>query len=1537
MENTRLTIPRLAAATVLLAAFPTVAQQDESRVFFSVSSDRTYGPRDTPKIQMWGQGINKLDFRLYRVNDPIEFFRNLKDDHRFGGNMAQSKKRSRIERFRRWKLAQRERVTTLVRAQFTRDSRQQIRANYLAKQEAPSPAPKVTSYAELPVLNQQQLVSSWTQPFNPKNRWESLSVPIPTKGKGLYLVEATNGPLFAYTIVSVTEMAIITKSSPGRLLARVVDRNSGAPMAQAPVIVFASDKEKRYVDAKTDAGGFIEAKVTDERPESALVLARVKDDFAAVSMYGGNLGSGGDDNLMAYIYTDRPIYRPGHKVHYRAVVRHRGPAGYKIPSSAVTVDIDDPEGKKVHQGAPKLSQFGSVEGTFDLPEGAALGTYLMQVRVGELYQSGNFKVEEYKKPEYDVRVTPKVKRVLQGNEVQVEIESKYFYGEPVAGANVKYVAHRSRHWSWFYADEEDDDSSAPDDSPFAQREQVLEQEGKLDENGKLTVSIPTDRAEFDLSYRIEARVTDAAGREIPGAGFVVATVGPYRIDISPERYVYEPGALATFKLEARDYDGTAVPNAKIDLDLGPYSWERRSHEVTGRGQAVTGADGRGSVQMRVPSGSLRAVARVRTADGRVISDSCYVWVSGGTSWWGGNGAKDIKLVADKKSYKPGETARILVAAAPGMHLWITAEGAAVHTSKFVTMKESTEMVDIPIANHYTPNFFVEAVAIKDHEMWSGNVMVKVPPAEHKLDVEITPSKKEFKPGEPASYSLLAKDWKGAPVQAEFSVGVVDEAIYSVEPDTTKDPVSFFYGREWNRVNTETSLQYSFHGEAGKRRMQLARVRPFSARAQLKPERLVQPKVRKVFPDTAFWAASVRTDSAGRAQVKLDFPDSLTTWRATARGVTTDTKLGAAINRVIVRKNLMTRLAVPRFFRQGDEMTIGVIAQNYLASDKKVRISLEAKGLEIVNGGQQDVLVPSKGTTTVDYRVKVPAGREALILAKALSDEESDAMELTLPVIPYGVKMGIARSGAMTSNGEASAEIDFPADADAATRAIDISAAPTVAGTLFDALEYLTSFPYGCTEQTMSSFLPNVIVSQATKALGLKTRVDQNSLDKKIEAGMQRLYDFQHDDGGWGWWKEDQSDYFMTAYVVAGLSQARDAGQRVELDRIRNGVRWLSNQKRSANTAPDRHAYAAYAVSLAGQPNKGLADSLHADRAGLNPSSLAMLGLALDRAKDPRAAEIAELVEKAAKTNEAEAWWPVERDYCLDIFEDASPEATAFAVKLLSSQRPNSPLLPKAAFWLVNHRRGGYYWNSTKQTAMVIHGLTDYMKVSGELKPNVAFLVYVNDRQVLSRKFSADDPLAPATIRLSGGELAAGRNKVRIVRSGEGRVYWSANAHYYSTSSKLAEQGKSPLSIDRNYFRMVSTRNGDKIVYDLQPFDGNAKQGDLIAVKLDVIGNDGRYLLVEDPIPAGTEIVPRDDLYEFRSKPDWWAYWFTRREYRDDRAAFFHSYLRTGSVTDYYLLRVVNPGKFRVSPARVEPMYQPQFFATSNGADWEVGK
>jgi len=333
---------------------------------------------------------------------------------------------------------------------------------------------------------------------------------------------------------------------------------------------------------------------------------------------------------------------------------------------------------------------------------------------------------------------------------------------------------------------------------------------------------------------------------------------------------------------------------------------------------------------------------------------------------------------------------------------------------------------------------------------------------------------------------------------------------------------------------------------------------------------------------------------------------------------------------------------------------------------------------------------------------------------------------------------------------------------------------------------------------------------------------------------------------------------------------------------------------------------------------------------MSPYGTAVLGLAMKQAGDPLYDALAAALESSAKTDGAQAWWESRRDYLLDFSTDASVEATAFVVKFLSQARPRSPLLPQAALYLVSHRDQGYYWTSTKQTAMVIFGLIDYVRLGDELKPDFTAEVYVGDRKVISRRFtSADALLPPLVVNLPEGQVAPGKNAIRVTKNGTGRLYWSARAEYYSADRRALNNGSLQLSLTREYFRLTPTQRGDKVVYQMQPMPETVQVGDVIAVRLTAGGGDWRYLMIEDPLPAGAEAITRDDLYELDQKPDWWSRWFTERQLHDNRATFFQTWFSRGQHEYVYLLKIVNPGAFRVSPARAEPMYQPGYLATTD--------
>jgi hypothetical protein len=1527
--------------TLLVAAAAAGLGQGENEPYFALSSGRTFGSGEKPRVSVSAWKVDSLEFRVYRIDDPVQFFEQIESPHEFGGRApSPPHERTLLERFHLWKRGVRADIRRSLRAQFTESPG--ARFERIFPRQA-TPVSKGVHYAEAPLLNPRQLVLSFVQPVRSRGRWNAADVEIGVREKGVYLVEAVRGELRAYTVLMVSDIVLITKTGGGRVVNMVVDRNTGEPVSGADVLMLGRDARKG--EAATDADGVAEMRVADAHPNDVRIVARRGADFAVntLSEYAFTLVS---DRWVGYIYTDRPVYRPGHTVHFKGILRVREAAGYEVPAGrAVQVRIQDAEQKPIYQKTLTTTATGAIHDELALPAAAPLGYYYISVNAGKFVAGGNFEVEEYRKPEYEVRVTPSKARVLEGETVPATIDARYYFGEPVNGASVKWAVYRDRYWPfWFDADEEDEfqpGGDGGDDSGDA-GDQLNQGEGRLDADGKLAIQLQTSVSgkRLDYRYRIEARVTDQAKREITGKGYVTATYGSFLVNAQPERYFYAPGSKAAIAVQARDYDNNPI-RTHVKVELRTWAPRHPDGEVKAAAEIDTGADGNGTAQLDIPAqgGSYRVRASAHTPEGREVEDFAYLWVSGSPGWGPEPGANRItQIVPDKKTYRAGDTARLLIVAGrPNAAVYVTVEGRDLRQWKLLRARDSTAQFELPITADDEPGITVTAASVQDGALLAGQKYLRIPPVEHKLNVQISTDKPQYLPAQSADYSIEATDGAGRPAPgAEFSLGVVDEAIYAIRRDSTGDILNFFFGREWNRVNTEYSLNYFFHGEAGKRRMRLAEVRPASHLAQLKPERLAEPKIRKAFPDTAFWAADVVTGADGRARAKVEFPDSLTTWRATARGATPDTKVGSATLKTIVRKNLILRLAAPRFFVQGDEVAISAIVHNYLTETKTARVSLELAGLDVLEGKTTDVQIPSRAEAHVEWRVRARQVREAKIVGKALTDEESDALEVTLPVNVPGVKLAVTRGGTIPGGGAAAFDLAFPAAVEPGSRALSIRVSPSIVGSLFGALEYLTSFPYGCVEQTMSSFLPNITVAQAVRDLGLKTELDQGALQDKIHAGLDRLYGFQHEDGGWGWWETDESQHFMTAYVVAGLAQAKAAGVKVNDEAIRKGAVWVRKSfAADPRLAGDLRAYMAYALAVTGNANGGEIDAVYGRRSDLSPYGLALLGLALEEAKDARAAETASALERAAQQDQEQAWWPATRDQLLDFPVDATPEATAWAVKLLSHQRRESPLLPKAALWLMNHRNEGYWWSSTKQTAMVIYGLADYLKISGELNPNLDVTVFVNGKPALATRIAQATALDVPSITLDESKLEPGSNRIRIAASGQGRLYYSARAEYSSTEDKLQKAGTTSLNILRDYFRLVPGRDGERIVYDTAPLIGAVSSGDIIAVRLTVTGSDWKYLMVEDPIPAGAEFIERDESYQLRNRPPWWEYFFTRRELHDDRLAIFQTSFPQGQRQYFYLLKVENPGIFKVSPARVQPMYQTDVLATSESRRLEV--
>jgi len=561
--------------------------------------------------------------------------------------------------------------------------------------------------------------------------------------------------------------------------------------------------------------------------------------------------------------------------------------------------------------------------------------------------------------------------------------------------------------------------------------------------------------------------------------------------------------------------------------------------------------------------------------------------------------------------------------------------------------------------------------------------------------------------------------------------------------------------------------------------------------------------------------------------------------------------------------------------------------------------------------------------------------------------------------------------------------------------------------MLDALPYLIGYPYGCTEQTMSRFMPTAIVAKTLHELGLEPEdvmgkvyggiepetADQTHPDGRkalqqmnamIKEGLNRLYDFQHEDGGWGWWKEGASDRFMSAYVVWGLVLARDAGIDIRQNVLEKGVRFLDLELVEQENAPDMQAWMLHALSTyhasirANQitPHQKTAfDNLWGQKDKLNAYTRALLALsAHDYGYREQALTLVRNLENGVVHDnrpDESILIPVRNEERQEVmgtahwgndgiyyrWSDGSVEATAFALRALLAIDPQNKLIEPVVNWLIKNRRGAQ-WSNTRDTAIVVLTLNDGLRKTGELAASTEYELFVNGQSVASQQVTPQDILrAPSLFNINSALIQDGVNEIKIVRkSGSGAIYFSANAQYFSLEEPVTPAGNE-IFVRRQYFRVTSRPTLLKgYMNEKTPLnDGDTLQsGDRVEVVMMIEAkNNYEYLLFEDLKPAGLEAVQvrsgealftqqlksgsmdraanamqemkRED-YTGESR---WVY----QELRDRKVALFIDKLPEGVWEIRYELRAEVPGAFHALPVLGHAMYVPEI--RCNGSEVKV--
>ncbi|HXF60807.1 MAG TPA: alpha-2-macroglobulin family protein, partial [Caldilineaceae bacterium] len=932
----------------------------------------------------------------------------------------------------------------------------------------------------------------------------------------------------------------------------------------------------------------------------------------------------------------------------------------------------------------------------------------------------------------------------------------------------------------------------------------------------------------------------------------------------------------------------------------------------------------------------------------------------------------IELVADKTLYEPGDTARVLVPSpfAGPVQALLTIERAGVVSAELITLAGNSETLQIPIREEHIPNIFVSIAIAKGIDetnptpaMRIGYVQLTVDTSAKELTIAAASSAASVEPGASVAYTLTVSDSAGEPVAgAEVSVAIVDRAVLALAPEPDRSLVDIFYYQRPLGVSTSALLTIN--------RDRMSQQLSEGAKGGGGGDGM-GIEVRSEFPDIAFWRADLLSDAAGQITFTVDLPDNLTTWRLIAKAVTDDTRVGDARLDVVAAKELQLRPLAPRFFTAGDRAHIGASLVNATALDlSDGLITLELEGAEIEDAADTSVQfeLPSAGQQLQTWPIVVPetSSRVVLTLTAVADTVEADArtladaVRLELPVRRYESPETVATSGAVPPSGVLEV-IQLPEEA-TDNGSLQIGVEPSLAGGLIEGLDYLRAYPYECNEQVVSRFLPNLFTVEALHTLGIEDSELEANLDEQVMISVQQLVNRQALDGGWGYWPNQPTSPFITAYVLWGLASADALGYTVPARTLQNAVAYLERSFIAPKDVQYRWqlnemAFMHFVLAEMDQGDPGRASTLYDVRERLGIYGRAYLAMALAAmseagAEDPRVAALLDDLYSAAKVTATTAWWQEPEVDFRNLNTDT--RTTSIVLEAFIRLDPQNPLLPQVVRWLMETREGGR-WSTTQENAWAIIALSRWLQETGELNADYTWSVTLNDEELASDAVTPETVDEKATLQVAVADLLRHEaNTLRFHRDGaQGRMYYTTRLRYYLDAATVEARDRG-IVVDRRFVRANAgagsrpssginsgiNEDGEEITVE------EAAVGDVISVTVTLIApTDLHHLLVEVPIPAGTEPIdpsllttsdqvvgPVMEMEATESgKPAWQHYWTpTYSDLRDDRVALFATFLTAGTYEYTFAVQATLPGEFRVLPVYAEQMYFNEVWGRSSG-------
>lgn len=773
--------------------------------------------------------------------------------------------------------------------------------------------------------------------------------------------------------------------------------------------------------------------------------------------------------------TDKPLYQPSQTIHLRALATEAFSA--RPQSGELTLEVEDPNGNRVFKQALRAGEFGIAAADFALADEVTLGRYRVRAAMGDATAERTVEVGRYALPKFKIELRPDRGFYGPGDRFRADLEARYLFGEPVAGAGVRVEL-----------------STTAD----GRRKPIQQLAARTDAAGRATIETWLPTLGGDAPIRIDAEVTDGAGHVEKKAVDRAVSAQPLRLEIFAEAGRYISGVPDQKMYVVTSYaDGTPA-SAMIDV----YNWA--TPYLT---------DDAGLAIVAMPSPSVRVTAKDK--QGRTVTREAHFL------WHDGRVQADFLLRTDRAAYRAGDRIQVsaLSSADGTLYLDVVKDGQTVLTRSLRIGRGRGELgIDLPaglsgLVRIVGYRIAQDGTVLRDARM----VAVDLP---EQLRIRPTLRKPVFEPGEDIEVDLEVLDLQGRPAPSALGVSVVDEAVFAlpapkstVPPATAAPPALHplamtLFGTKQVQLHRSTKnfndgalavlggaaalgwlagmITFARQGWKGLFGLfcligllallfaiavpgLLSSQRASNERNRRAPEPeapppappgdLTAPRIREFFPETLYWNPEVITDARGRASLKFPGADSITTWRLALNAVAKDGRLGAADHPVKVFQPFFIDLELPLALTQGDEIRLPVAVHNHLGQPQSLTISFEAEsGVELLDAKEKTLDVLPGQATKVRFHVRAREFGRHQLRVKAVGATHSDAVRRTIEVFPDGREVAVGESDRV--RGASRLTVVIPPEALPGATRLWARLFPSAFSEIVTGLEGLVRMPYG---------------------------------------------------------------------------------------------------------------------------------------------------------------------------------------------------------------------------------------------------------------------------------------------------------------------------------------------------------------------------------------------------------------------------------------------------------------------------------------------